>query len=279
MSPPARALLRFGATAVGALLLLLTPVARAVPQSGDDLPLDLRLTLTARQALADDDDLAPLRLGVTVHQRVAILWGVAPSTELIRRAVQRLQSVPGLAGVRSEVLPELHMEAATRHLDQPGVSTSPAPRGPVWPPAELAGTEMHGRAPAQPAAAVHPEEMSPARPPLHTAVALGPPVAIPDPAAVSPRKPAAVLLRPVPQRAAPPQVVPGSAPDPANAVERLRRSDERFGHLRPEIRERTVTLRGTVRRGEDLMDFAQAVSRLPGVERVILDEVNLGTGR
>jgi hypothetical protein len=50
----------------------------------------------------------------------------------------------------------------------------------------------------------------------------------------------------------------------------LRRSDKRYAPIQWEVRGRAVTLHGAAARSEDLMAFAQAVARLPGVERVIL---------
>jgi hypothetical protein len=52
-------------------------------------------------------------------------------------------------------------------------------------------------------------------------------------------------------------------------LELLHRGDKRFGALRIELRENTVTVSGPAERGADLMAFASAIARLPGVERVI----------
>jgi hypothetical protein len=41
------------------------------------------------------------------------------------------------------------------------------------------------------------------------------------------------------------------------------------------VRGGVVTVGGAVRRGEDLMAFARAVSHLPGVERVLLGPVQV----
>lgn len=60
------------------------------------------------------------------------------------------------------------------------------------------------------------------------------------------------------------------------AVERLRRLDDRFRRLRAELHGRVVILRGDVTHGEDAMDLAQAIAKVPGVERVMLQYVRTG---
>jgi hypothetical protein len=73
-----------------------------------------------------------------------------------------------------------------------------------------------------------------------------------------------VLLRPV------------DVPEPASLIERierLRQSDARFRGLRPQVQGGLVELRGLVNRWEDLHDFARRVSRLSGVERVVLQDI------
>jgi osmotically-inducible protein OsmY len=57
----------------------------------------------------------------------------------------------------------------------------------------------------------------------------------------------------------------------AQAVERLRQSELRFQSIRTEIRDSTVIVRGGTARGEYVTAFAQAVSRLPGVQRVVVE--------
>jgi hypothetical protein len=243
--PPARPVPRLACCAV--LLLLTAPATAADPFPGEGVPSDLKLTVAARRALLDEDRLAGVPLGVSVRHGTAILWGTAPSGELIRLALDRLRRLPGVAGVRSEVLLEtVAWPAADSPAAAPegpsAVCTSPAP-GPRAP-GELAGqVGPRGRAPGLPLAGS-------AAPP-GPGVALGPPVAGGLPAA-EPRRP-----------------IPRSA-DLGAAVERVRRGDRRFIAFQAEVRERTVILHGSA--GEDLMDFAEAVRRLPGVERVLVEQ-------
>jgi len=54
-------------------------------------------------------------------------------------------------------------------------------------------------------------------------------------------------------------------------LEQLRRSSERFRPIRIEVQGGVVRLWGNAARGEDVFTFAQRISHLPGVERVIVE--------
>jgi hypothetical protein len=73
------------------------------PPSSDSWLRDIRLTVHARRALAEDKTLARLNLGVKVRAGVATLRGPVPSADHIRRAVRTLEQVPGIHEVRSEL--------------------------------------------------------------------------------------------------------------------------------------------------------------------------------
>ena len=62
-----------------------------------------------------------------------------------------------------------------------------------------------------------------------------------------------------------------SIPPLLETLEQLRRSSERFRPIRIEVQGRVVRLWGNVARGEDVFNFAQRISHLPGVERVIVE--------
>jgi hypothetical protein len=57
------------------------------------------------------------------------------------------------------------------------------------------------------------------------------------------------------------------------ALRVIHRGDKRFASLRHELRGRVVYLSGTVATWDDVMALAGIVSRLPGVERVVLTQV------
>jgi hypothetical protein len=69
-------------------------------------------------------------------------------------------------------------------------------------------------------------------------------------------------------------LVPASAPLQLDrAIEALRRQAPRFAGLRAVVSGKQVRLSGTVRQLQDAYDLAAAIARLPGVERVALNDV------
>ena len=68
-----------------------------------DLSRDVMQTMQARQRLHADPDLAAWNIGVSVENRVATLFGPAPSAEAIFRAELCLRNMIGLAGIRNEL--------------------------------------------------------------------------------------------------------------------------------------------------------------------------------
>jgi hypothetical protein len=201
---------------------------------------ETRLTLKARQALFEDSLLAPYNIGVVVHGDVATLQGTLPKTALALRAQDRLLSLSLFKEVRSDLIVDPNSEAGS-----PG--SKPRSSG------ELMG--RNGALPQAPVLKITPPEVADVattnpteKPPLNDAVTLLPPRPIPD----SKSKP----------------VDPPDANDPAKAVEALRRSEKRFLPLQVTVRDGIVTVRGS---GDDLFAFAQAVRRVPGVLRVVVD--------
>jgi hypothetical protein len=303
---PARApapapLALFTAVASLALLLALAPLSLRAGDprpAGADFPgPDTQLTFKARSALRDADGLTFLNLGVRIRHGVATLWGSAPSAELAQRAVETVRQVPGVTSVRSEiavvppdgfgpeVLPSISL--APESEPAPIASTNPPPAG-----ALVTRPGEHGPVPGQPALS---GQMPPAtattaeaHPSLIGAVSLLPPVAGSTAPPAKPRDPPVLLLSPVvPGRAlssAPPDASPTWRPvtpvQPAagllsQAVEQVRQADPRFSRVEAEVRDRVVFLRGTVARGEDTMALAQALAQVPGVERVVVDKVQV----
>src|SRR5947209_18381545 len=104
-----------------ATVCLLLPAAAARAQ--DAIDGDIWHTLLARTALAKDEQLSPLNLGVRVRNRVATLWGAVPSPELAKRAVERLKALEDLREVRNQM-----------DLDEEGLAPPrPAVRPPYLP--------------------------------------------------------------------------------------------------------------------------------------------------
>jgi hypothetical protein len=100
-----RSTLKFAAPVVLGLLFVLPGLARAeTPEEA--LYRDLWQTVRARKLLLEDPLLAPLNVGVKVTNRVAVLWGPIPSTQLALRAEQRLRIMFELAEVRNRLTVE-----------------------------------------------------------------------------------------------------------------------------------------------------------------------------
>src|SRR5262245_5492817 len=86
-----------------ALAALLGTVVPARAQKLPDLPpaVNLQHTLLVRKALAQDEELSRLNLGVRVHNRVATVWGPVPSTKAMIRVIKVARSVPEIVSVQN----------------------------------------------------------------------------------------------------------------------------------------------------------------------------------
>jgi hypothetical protein len=215
---------------------------------------DCRLTLRARQALQQDASLALLpTLGVTVRSGVATLWGSVPSAEQSRRAEKLLRQLPGIF----EVGNELEVESANDPLVE--FLRSPTPRRPMGGPESLwflanRPSALLGTRPDDFPAAPPRSAESPA-----VGITLLPPVRLDAPVMSA--------------------VHPARTPDLGEAIDRLRRSDPRFGGIQVQVRQGIVWLSGTRELSARIFELAQAVSRLRGVERVIVQEPPPTNGR
>jgi hypothetical protein len=240
------------------------PVVAAQTDPGGDR--DMRHTILARHALQHDSVLAPLNLGVRVHNRVATLWGPVPSPELKERAVRVLRQVPDLLEVRSQLhvaeLEEPAQESPDRLPPAPGPPSTPTalPGFPKVEPAwrgTLVERSTDQRAFASPVERVQLRPGKGATPPEEE----GPEVAVLPAIRIS---------------------GPGATVQPADtlalAVDRLRLRDARFQRLRAEALGREVRLSGAAERWQDVDDFAGALMHLPGVERVVIDRIRTDSG-
>lgn len=234
--------------------ILLWPMAldaapAAPPASAPATLRDARLAMYARRALMQDDLLAPLNLGISVRQNVAIIWGPVPSQELAKRAVDRLREVKGLIEIRSQI----YIAALEEPL-------------PFKPPAHPPLMPLEPRQPPVP----HPgDTLKFPRNALGTSLP-----SLTEPPSSRPLSESVALLPPVPRGT----LTSGSAeasPSLPLAIEQVRLSDLRFRLARSEVQAGVVHLSGAVSRREDMLDLAERISRLPGVQRVILRDVLL----
>ncbi len=198
---------------------------------------DIQLSVHARKALADDPDLGPLNLGVRVQDNTAVLWGPAPSEALKRRAVEVVKKVKGVFSVKDA---DVYIAAPTDAVE----TADATPLRPLEAP-----THTEAASPPEPVAALT------ARP---AAEALPPEV---------------VLQAPLPpEGAGPARTVSAAPPDGlAAAVEQTRRAEERFRQIDCRLAGDVVILRPGAERGEDVMAFARAISRLPGLSRIVIE--------
>jgi len=210
-----------------------------------DPPLDLQHANQARRALAQDRDLAAFNLGVEVEDRVATLWGTLPGDGLRRRAIELLKTLPEFRAVRSDIMIDPEHKPVV-------VPVSPSRFGPDEAPPDQpvpTGSLMKGMPKRDPQPLTW--QYAPGQRPREEA-------------------PKEVLASPATSGQ---MVVLAVDLSLDQAILVIRQGDKRFAALRHNVRGRAIYLSGTVTTWEDAMDLARAVSRLPGVERVVLAQV------
>jgi osmotically-inducible protein OsmY len=226
---------------------------------------DCQLALFARDRLLGDEVLGPLNLGVTVRAGVATLWGTIPSPALAHRAQERIRTVPGLAQVKNDLRISNLDEDTAEFLKGPASgkdevrrmnderksiglldsstsqhASSSARRR------ELAPLVSRGEEFKRSAAKVSPPLVMPSIP-----VPAGPTVTVSSFEPASYRAPRSPL---------------------ENSIECLRRNNERFQGIRYRVEDGVVHLWGSPATGGDVFTFAQMAARLPGVQRVIVEQ-------
>jgi osmotically-inducible protein OsmY len=225
---------------------------RAGEEASGPTPLaglrDVESAVRARRALHAVPSLTRLNLGVKVQGGVATVWGPVPSDAVLREAIEELRRVPGICAVRNDLFVSplagrIEPPLFVLDRDPPVQTESLSPNSALASPGALTTRPaQEGRLKATPGS--RERNSAPA---------------------------GATLLPPVEasggETSAPPSA--GSGADSlAVCVERLRQSDTRFRDIQAEVSDRTVLLRGGD--GERLMAFAQALTRLPGVQRVVV---------
>lgn len=207
---------------------------------------DCRLTMLALQGLQQDHQLGPLNLGVTVRSNRATLWGTVSTLDLSQRAEACIEDVPGIAAVTNELRIEKPRETPADERPR-SLLFRPSP------PAEESLAE-------------------PVRPATLTGRA---PEALPRDG--PPVMPALTIPSPPEQSAKDRELIA--------RLDQLRRDDLRYRGVSWEVHEGEVRLRGVVASSAEVMEFARAIAHLPGVRRVLLDELRtsaefqrLGTG-
>jgi BON domain len=209
---------------------------------------DIQLTVHARKALADDPVLGPTNLGVRVQDNVAVLWGPVSSEAVKRRAVEVVKKVKGVYEARDGdvyiATPPTIVEAPPLPDPPPEAPTKTASASPD--PATGAITALTGLPEASPPAA-----------------------------------PVVVLKAPLPVEGKEASKEVAAAPPDglAAGLERVRQSGGRFRAVEYRLEGDAVVLRPTAGRPEDAMAFARAISRLPGLSRIVVRGDEAGAGR
>jgi osmotically-inducible protein OsmY len=221
-------------------LLLLAPAAFAAgPDSApgrtaSDRVRDLETQVRARQQLAADEELAPFNLGVSVRDGVAVVWGPVPSPEVKAKALAAVENVRGIYKVKSEMYVTRNagtLVTPSYAVTLPDVPQTSASAMPDW---------RTGKLPSLPGQLSSKKGDEPTGPPK--SVLLLPALAAPD---------------------------DGPNGELASALEGIRKGDDRYRLIQYEMKNGAIYLRGTAK-PEHVMAFAQAISRVPGVERVVL---------
>jgi hypothetical protein len=289
--PPAPAQVRRLTVFCVLALLALSPLrAWAADTRRPDVPIpagpnadDCRLTLLALQALTRDEHLGTLNLGLTVHDTILTLWGPVPSAACAQRAVVITRQVPGVGGIVNQltILPPEEF---------PAPSAASFPPGPSRRSRESVG-DHH---PLTPGLAGRPDTHRPVpgdgldwRPPSPTERRAGPGSGSGSSARLGrpiPILPPLVIRVPAPAPNQPPAGLTTATAQPAAVngmagLDRLVRADPRYRQLRPEVRGRDVYLHGVAYSLVDLHTLARAIAQVPGVGRVILDDVQVAGGR
>lgn len=217
---------------------------------------NIEVQTRVRRALGKDAQLAPLNLGVHMSGGIVKLFGPVPSAELKQRAIQIAGQVQGVLEVNardlylssaaqgtkrlSVVIPDdlpTQTRAASPHSLSNGTPPSMRPEAPLSPPPSA---EQGTHASGQQVTLLAPEMAAP-------------PARLAEPARLT----------------ANPRPAPPLAPL-APAIERLRRRETRFQQIRVQVEDTTIRIFPGDTRGEDVMTFAQAIRRLPGVQHVIV---------
>jgi hypothetical protein len=224
-------------------------------------PKDRQFTLYARQALVQDEELVRFNVGVTVRSGVAHLWGTVPNPAMARRAGERVRQVQGLIDVRSEIrivpaeddilpLPtHVKIEAGGSKIEDRNDGNR-----------RVGSDILHSRsANLDPFASTAAYRNGPSGPP-----AVMPSIPLPGGQADHEAEFQMMKGRMEPAKAS------GKL---AEMVLQIRQGTERYRLIQFEIREGTVRLWNSATRGDDLFAMAQTIARLPGVERVIVENV------
>ncbi len=213
-----------------------------------DFDRDVLQTIQARMLLRDDPDLSAWNIGVTVQDRVLVLWGPVPNAEVLFRAELCVRTMPGLVGVRNELFVYEPAEAIRPplriQLPPAPIQRQPPPKLPPEPSRASAGAPGVLAKQVTPMAA----NKKSATPPSAT------------PASVKTSQPSATPTLGAPLRDDPPTL--------ADSVRAALQSRPAFRDLQFAISDGRVFLKGND--ASALIEAAQVMARIPGVMGVVV---------
>lgn len=241
---------------------------------------DVLLARSALAALDADTQLRDLNLVVSVVDRVAVIGGPVPTADAGKRAAWVVQRVPGVTEVKNRCFVQTGADPLIRAVaDRVGTTR---PLFPELPPMVGGGTKPNG--PLPPAAPGFDVPRPPAEEPRVTLKPVAPPA---DSVLLPPVAPAATVAPPALTPPARPAVLTTTPTAPTTAVVAARPGDvltaatavriatPKFAALTVEMRDGTLVIGGTARRAADAWELAQALRRVPGVERVAVGAVEV----
>lgn len=272
--PRPRQLVRLFLAAAALSLVPLVVVAQARPTPILPADSDPLLTAKVRAALAAEPDLAGLNLLVSVTDRVAVVGGPVPDEALPARVEQVLRTVPGLAEVKVSCWvtpaddPLKDLVGKRLHAKAP----PPAPAEPFTPPplgirnpapTPVATLPRTDEAKARPTGTVTVQRVVPFAFLLEPVTSTG----------------AAITPLPMPAPTGYPTIPPTTLPvDPA-ALDPLlaeaRAKEPRFAGLVVSVKGGTAVISGRAASDRDAWEFARLVRRAGGVDRVVVDRVDV----
>lgn len=267
--------------AVVALVFGLAPL----PASSQPFPAprepDELLAFQAKSALAADPVLAHVNLFVSVVDRVAVVGGPVPDAATMQQVERVLRGVPGLTEVKVRCWVALREDRFGERVRE-AMAQPPAPLPPLVYPTTPGRLQVDPRLMAW-----NPDSASrggngsvvaqrPSQPPL-SGFLLDPVVAgakqltplIPE----LPMPGGADTMPNIPPQRVPVSPVSNAAPTLEQQVGALRASDPRFGWLTIRLDNSTATVSGRAARFADAWDYAAALRKIPGIDRVIIGEV------
>jgi hypothetical protein len=238
---------------------------------------DAALEVKAKAALAAEPGLAGLALMVSVVDRIAVVGGPVPDAGVAARVEAAVRKVPGLTDVRVSCWVPVADDGQLRKLVGEKLRAEPAE--PVVPPLAIVPRPSPEPVPPTLPLTLAPRPTEEPQPTgtvtvqriaapqglaglLLDPVAAGGVLPMPAPATAYPAIPAAAV-----------PVVPAVGPGSVPAVLAALRKDPRFAGLTVELKAGVAVIGGRAAHADDAWEFAAAVRKLPGVERVVLGDV------